>query len=82
MKKLSKNELGVSPNPKRRCIRNGELAKYLGISKMYVWRLKNDPGHKNYNFPKASKINGIEFNDVDKIDAWMEAREGVEACPP
>jgi len=47
-----------------------------------VWRFKNDPGHKNYNFPKASKINGIEFNDVDKIDAWMEAREGVEACPP
>jgi hypothetical protein len=52
-------------------VRNGELAKYLGVSKMYVWRLKNQPGH---NFPPAAVINNVEFNDLDAVDAWMEAR--------
>jgi hypothetical protein len=59
--------------PKRRWVRNGELAKYLGVSKMYVWRLKHDPKLKHFDFPSASVINTIEFNDLDKIDAWMEA---------
>jgi excisionase family DNA binding protein len=54
---------------KRRWLRNGELAKYLGISKMTLWRFKHD---KSLKFPKASVKNGIEFNDVDKVDAWME----------
>jgi hypothetical protein len=56
--------------PPRRWVRNGELAKYLGVSKMYVWRLKHD---KSHNFPPAAVINDIEFNDLDKVDAWMEA---------
>ena len=80
MKKLSKNEAAVTPvAPKRRWARNGELAKYLGVSKMYVWRLKNDPDQKGFNFPKAAKINDIEFNDLDKVDAWMDARVGEDA---
>jgi predicted DNA-binding transcriptional regulator AlpA len=56
---------------KRRWVRNGELAKYLGVSKMTLWRFKNDPSLK---FPPASVVNGIEFNDLDKVDPWMEAR--------
>jgi predicted DNA-binding transcriptional regulator AlpA len=72
-KKLSKNPdaLTVSTEQRRRWVRNGELAKYLGVSKMTVWRLKHQAG---YAFPPAAAINGIEFNDLDKVDAWMEAR--------
>jgi hypothetical protein len=72
-RKLSKNAEVREPPARvtRRWVRNGELAKYLGVSKMYVWRLKHQPEH---NFPAAAKINGIEFNDLDKVDAWMEAR--------
>ena len=71
-KQLGKNLDEIQPlTERRRWVRNGELAKYLGVSKMYVWRLKHQPEH---NFPAAAKINGIEFNDLDKVDAWMEAR--------
>ena len=59
------------PAERRRWVRNGELAKYLGVSKMYVWRLKHNP---SFNFPPAAVINAIEFNDLDKVDAWMESR--------
>jgi predicted DNA-binding transcriptional regulator AlpA len=70
--KLSNNAGEIQPlAERRRWVRNGDLAKYLGVSKMYVWRLKHQPEH---NFPPAAKINGIEFNDLDKVDAWMEAR--------
>ena len=27
-----------------------------------------------FDFPVAAVINNIEFNDLDKVDAWMEAR--------
>ena len=53
--------------------RNGELANYLNVSKMTLWRWKNDPDQRGYNFPRAAKINNLEFNDLDKVDAWMEA---------
>ena len=56
---------------RRRWVRNGELAKYLGVSKMTIWRFKHVPG---FDFPPAAVINNIEFNDLDKVDAWMEAR--------
>jgi predicted DNA-binding transcriptional regulator AlpA len=72
-KKLSKNPtaLNVSSEQRRRWVRNGELAKYLGVSKMTIWRFKHEPG---FDFPPAAKINNVEFNDLDKVDAWMEAR--------
>jgi predicted DNA-binding transcriptional regulator AlpA len=72
-KKLSKNPkaLTISTEQKRRWARNGELAKYLGVSKMTIWRYKHEP---SYDFPPAAKINNIEFNDLDKVDLWMEAR--------
>ena len=56
---------------KRRWARNGETAKYLNVSNMTLWRWKNEPG---YNFPPSAKINSMEFNDLDKVDEWMEAR--------
>jgi hypothetical protein len=37
---------------------------------MTLWRFKNE---KSFQFPPASVINNIEFNDLDKVDAWMEA---------
>jgi predicted DNA-binding transcriptional regulator AlpA len=55
-------------------VRNFELASYLGVSKMTVWRLKHDEKYKKYNFPPASEINDLEFNDLDAVDKWMEAR--------
>jgi predicted DNA-binding transcriptional regulator AlpA len=72
-KQPSKNAAAIQPkteDPQRRWVRNGELAKYLGVSKMTLWRFKNDAAFK---FPPASVINNIEFNDLDKIDAWMES---------
>ena len=72
-KKLSKNAEAIVPSGqlKRRWVRNSELAKYLGVSKMTIWRFKNVAG---FDFPAAAVINNIEFNDLDKVDAWMEVR--------
>jgi hypothetical protein len=72
-KKLSENAEAMEPPGRvtRRWVRNGELARYLGVSKMTIWRFKHVPG---FDFPPAAVINNIEFNDLDKVDAWMEAR--------
>jgi len=71
-KQLANNLGEIQPlAERRRWVRNGELAKYLGVSKMTVWRFKHVPG---FDFPPAAVINNIEFNDLDKVDAWMEAR--------
>jgi hypothetical protein len=37
---------------------------------MTGWRFKQDP-----SFPKGVVRNGIEFNDLTKVDEWMEAGE-------
>jgi predicted DNA-binding transcriptional regulator AlpA len=68
-KKLSKNAsaLSVDEEVRRRWVRNVELAKYLGVSKMTLWRFQQDP-----SFPSPSVRNGIAFNDLNKIDEWME----------
>jgi predicted DNA-binding transcriptional regulator AlpA len=54
----------------RRWARNFELAKYLNISEMTLWRWKHDPA---YDFPRATKIDRMEFNDLDKVDAWLQS---------
>ena len=54
-----------------RWVRNGQLARYLGVSNMTLWRWKRDP---DLNFPDASEVNGIQFNDLDVIDEWMQTR--------
>lgn len=56
---------------KPRWVRNKQLAEYLGVSGMSLWRWKRDPDLK---FPPASSINGIEFNDLDEIDRWLRKR--------
>jgi predicted DNA-binding transcriptional regulator AlpA len=72
LKQLAKNLGEIQPpTERRRWVRNSELAKYLGVSKMTIWRFKHDLG---FDFPPAAVINRIEFNDLDKVDAWMEAR--------
>jgi predicted DNA-binding transcriptional regulator AlpA len=70
-KQLSKNPTALNVSGEQRCrwARNGELAKYLGVSKMTIWRYKHEP---SYDFPPAAKINNIEY--LDKVDLWMEAR--------
>lgn len=56
---------------KPRWVRNTQLAQYLGVSAMSLWRWKRDPELK---FPPASIINGIEFNDLIAIDNWLKKR--------
>jgi hypothetical protein len=38
---------------------------------MTLWRWKRDP---KLNFPAASLINNVEWNDLDAVDDWMAAR--------
>jgi predicted DNA-binding transcriptional regulator AlpA len=70
-------ERPAKPAIERRWLRNGELAAYFGVSKMTVWRWKRDAATNN--FPRASLINDIEFNDVREVDAWMAAQRDVAA---
>ena len=54
-----------------RWLRNGALAKYIGISAMTLWRWKRDA---SLNFPAATVINGVEYNDIDAVNDWMRQR--------
>lgn len=51
-------------------LRNGGLAKYLGISKMTLWRWQHQ---SELNFPQPSMINGIAYTRIDEVEAWMKA---------
>jgi predicted DNA-binding transcriptional regulator AlpA len=51
--------------------RNLELANYLGVTKMTLWRWQ----HTEWlSFPQPSVINGIAYTNIDEVDAWMKAR--------
>lgn len=52
----------------RQLARNANTARYLCVSPMSLWRWKNDPDLK---FPNPHVINGVEWNDLDKIDDWL-----------
>jgi len=65
-----KSTITVKPE-RSRWVRNRDLASYLNVSKMTLWRWKRDP---SLGFPPAAVINDIEFNDLNKVDAWMESR--------
>lgn len=54
-----------------RWTRNKPTARYLGISDMTLWRWKRD---SRLNFPPPSIIRGIEYNDLNLVDAWLRAR--------
>ena len=55
----------------RRYARNKELAAYIGVTSMCLWRWKRDP---ELQFPPAAEINGIEYNDLNLIDEWLRKR--------
>jgi hypothetical protein len=50
--------------------RNKALAGYAGVSLVTLHRWKKLP-----DFPPATCINGIEYFDTEKFDAWMQGRE-------
>jgi predicted DNA-binding transcriptional regulator AlpA len=52
-------------------LRNVALAKYIGVSNMCLYRWKRDP---SLNFPAATVVNGIEYNDIDAVNEWMKQR--------
>jgi predicted DNA-binding transcriptional regulator AlpA len=68
------------PNQQERAryVRNGQLARYLNVSPMTVFRWQRD---KSLNFPKPSIINGNSFTDLDAVDAWMKDRVVTKAKP-
>ena len=51
--------------------RNAATARYLNISDMTFWRWKRDA---RLNFPAPARINNIEWNDLDQIDAWWKSQ--------
>jgi len=60
-----------STAPTKKWLRNSELSRYLGVSAMTIWRWKRDPA---LNFPAATVVNKIEYNDIDAVDRWMRQR--------
>jgi hypothetical protein len=50
--------------------RNKALAAYAGVTQVTIHRWKKLP-----DFPPATCINGIEYFDTEKFDAWMRGRE-------
>jgi hypothetical protein len=52
-------------------LRNSQLAAHFGVTVMTVWRWKHDPKLK---FPPGRFVNGIEYNNRNKADAWMRAQ--------
>jgi predicted DNA-binding transcriptional regulator AlpA len=57
--------------PAPRWVRNAELARCLNVSAMCIWRWQRDPSLK---FPQPSRINNIDYTDMNEVDAWMRAR--------
>jgi len=55
----------------RKYARNAELARYLGISEMTLYRWKRDPA---LGVPPAFVVNGVERNDLSEWDCWLRAR--------
>jgi predicted DNA-binding transcriptional regulator AlpA len=51
--------------------RNGQVARYLGVTKMTLWRWQQNP---QLEFPQPSMINGIAYTRIDEVETWMKAR--------
>jgi predicted DNA-binding transcriptional regulator AlpA len=56
-----------------RWARNADLARYLGVSTMTLWRWQRD---SRLDFPKPTIINGIARTDLSEVDAYMRERAG------
>jgi hypothetical protein len=60
------------PNQQERAryVRNNQLAAYLNVSPMTVWRWRRD---LSLNFlPQPSIIHENSYTDLDAVDAWMK----------
>lgn len=67
--KRNSEEQQVLPAP--RWARNTALARYLNVSAMCIWRWQRDP---SLGFPQASRINNIDYTDLNEVDGWMRSR--------
>jgi predicted DNA-binding transcriptional regulator AlpA len=54
-----------------RWIRNADLARYLGVSSMCLWRWVRDP---ELGFPQPTVIGRYSYTDLDQVNAWMRSR--------
>lgn len=57
-----------------RWVRNAELARYLNISGMCLYRWQRDDG---LGFPQPAVINDTSYTDLNAIDLWMRSRIGA-----
>jgi predicted DNA-binding transcriptional regulator AlpA len=72
---MSTNKQPLAPLPPR-WVRNTELAKYLNVSSMTLWRWQRDPA---MGFPQPSNKIGegrraISYTNLNDVDAWMRSR--------
>jgi hypothetical protein len=56
-----------------RWARNKKTADYLGVCAMTLWRWKHDSA---LGFPAPTVIRGIEYNNLDLIDEFMQRHVG------
>jgi len=54
--------------PTPRLVGNAALARYLGVTPMTIWRWKRQP---DLHFPPTIVINGVSYNSLNEIDAWL-----------
>src|SRR5258708_4032323 len=62
-----------------RWLRNVDLAEYLNVSDMCIWRWQRDPALR---FPQPTRINNISYTDKQEIDSWMRGRVADLAIRP
>ena len=55
-------------DPGTRYARNAQLAKYIGVTPMTIWRWKRNAKLKT---PKSLMVGAIEFNDLQEWDDWL-----------
>jgi predicted DNA-binding transcriptional regulator AlpA len=66
----------IHVTPQRaRWAKAGDLAKHIGVSKMTLWRFRNDNALR---FPNPSVVGGIALFDVDEVDQWMAAHRAAK----
>jgi predicted DNA-binding transcriptional regulator AlpA len=58
-------------HPERGWLRNRELADFLGISTMTLWRWQKDEA---LNFPQPSAVHGARYTSVEAVEAWLKSR--------
>ena len=54
-----------------RWVRNADLARYLNVSAMCIWRWQRDPA---LSFPQPSVVGTVSYTDLNHVDQWMRDR--------